>query len=76
MTFSVVDLISIQIVCLGHFMPSTFTEVASTFDVTKKTVRLLFVQAACITVSCRIFSFSGPGSIGSSDLNFIYYCML
>jgi len=53
-----VDLISIEVGCLGHFMPETLVQVASACCVPKKTVRLLFEQAARIAISCsyRIFN--------------------
>ena len=39
MTFTLsVNLISIKIGCLGHFMPDTITQVANAFKVTKKTI--------------------------------------
>ena len=38
----VVDLISIEIGCLGHFMPETLAQVATACCVSKKTVRSLF----------------------------------
>ena len=53
-----VDFISIEVGCLGHFMPETLTQVSSACGVPKKTVRLLFEQAARIAISCsyRIFN--------------------
>ena len=54
----VVDLISIEIGCLGHFMLETLAQVATACCVSKKTVRSLFEQAARIAISCsyRIFN--------------------
>ena len=54
----VVDFISIEIGCLGHFMPETLAQVATACCVAKKTVRSLFEQAARIAISCsyRIFN--------------------
>ena len=54
----VVDLISIEIGCLGHFIPETLAQVATACCVSKKTVRSLFEQAAHIAISCsyRIFN--------------------
>ena len=54
----VVDLISIEIGCLGHFMPETLAQVATACCVPKKTVRSLFEQAARIAIPCsyRIFN--------------------
>jgi len=53
-----VDLISIEVGCLGHFMPETLAQVATACCVPKKTVRLLFEQAARIAISYsyRIFN--------------------
>jgi len=53
-----VDLISIEVGCLCHFMPETLAQVATACCVLKKTVRLLFEQAAHIAISCsyRIFN--------------------
>ena len=65
-----VDLISIEIGCLGHFMPDTISQVAYTCQVMKKTIRSLFQQVA-VSFS---YSLLGLGSIGSSKLNF--FCML
>ena len=60
MTFSFlayesVNLISIEIGCLGHFMPDTISQVANACEMAKKTIRS---QAARIAVSClyRIFN--------------------
>ena len=47
----VVDLISIEIGCLGHFMPETLAQVATACCVLKKTVWSLFEQAAHIAIS-------------------------
>ena len=44
----VVDLLSSEIGCLGHFMSETLTQVATACCVPKKTVRSLFEQAARI----------------------------
>ena len=62
MTFSflaylLISVISIEISCLGHFMPDTISQVANACEM-MKTVRSLFEQAACIAVSCsyRIFN--------------------
>ena len=54
----VVDLISIEIGCLGHFMPETLAQVATACCVSKITVRSLFEQTAHIAISCsyRIFN--------------------
>ena len=54
----VVDLITIEIGCLGHFMPETLAHVATACCVLKKTVRSLFEQASRIAISCsyRIFN--------------------
>ena len=49
---SVINLISIEIGCLGHFMPDTIAQVANACEVKKKTIRSLFEQAARIAVSC------------------------
>ena len=53
-----VDLISIEIGCLGHFMPKTLAQVTTACCVSKKTVQSLFEQAARIAISCsyRIFN--------------------
>ena len=56
MTFSFlayesVNLISIEIGCLGHFMPDTIAQVANACKVAKKTIRSQFEQAARIAVS-------------------------
>ena len=63
MTFSFlayesVNLISIEIGCLGHFMPDTIAQVANACEVAKKTITSLFEQAARTAVSCpyRIFN--------------------
>ena len=47
----VVDLISIEIGCLGHFMPETLAQVATASCVSKETVRSLFEQVARIAIS-------------------------
>ena len=67
-----VHLISIEIGCLGHFMPDTIAQVANVCEVAKKTIRSLFEQAACIAVSCsyRIFNFPGLGSFSLPKLTF------
>ena len=44
----VVEFISIEIGCLGHFMPETLAQVATACCVSKKTVQSLFQQAAHI----------------------------
>ena len=51
------NLISIEIGCLGHFMPDTIAQVVNAFEVAKKTVRCLFEQTARTAISCsyRIF---------------------
>ena len=53
-----INLISIVIGCLDHFMPDTVAQVTNACEVTKKTIRSLFEQAASIAVSCsyRIFN--------------------
>jgi len=53
-----VDLITIEIGCLGHFMPEAISRVAKACQVAKKTVPTLFEQGARIAVSCshRIFN--------------------
>ena len=58
LVYTLVDLISIEIGCLGHFMPETLAQVATACCVLKKTVRSLFEQAARIAISCfyRIFN--------------------
>ena len=85
MTFSFlhglsVNLISIEIGCLGHFMPDAIAQVANVCEMTKKTVRSLFEQTACIAVSCLYMIFnSRAGSISLPKLNFsachkYYFC--
>ena len=58
----VVDLISIEIGCLGHFMPETLAQVNTACCVSKKTVRSLFEQAARIAISCSYRSFNSRAS--------------
>ena len=57
-----VNLISIEIGCLDHFIPDTIAQVTNADEVAKKTIRSLFEQAACIAVSCsyRIFNSRAP----------------
>jgi len=52
-----VDLITIEIGCLGHFMLETISQVAEACQVAKRSVRALFEQGARTAVSCpyRIF---------------------
>ena len=47
-----VNLVSIEIGCLGHFLSETIAQMATAREVPKKTVRSLFEQAARIAVSC------------------------
>ena len=56
----VVDLISIEI---GHFMQETLAQMATTCCVSKKTVRSLFKQAACIAISCSYGIFNSRASL-------------
>ena len=53
-----VNLVPIEIGCLGHFLPETIAQMATACEVPKKTIRSLFEQAARIAVSCsyRIFN--------------------
>ena len=53
-----VNLITIEIACLGHFMPETISQVAKACQVAKKSVQALFEQGAHTAVSCsyRIFN--------------------
>ena len=64
-------------------MPDIIAQVANACEVTKKTIRSLFEQAAHIAVSCsyRIFNSIGLGSIGLPKLNFsacynYYFCIV
>jgi len=52
------DLITIEIGCLGHFMPETISGVAEACQVAKRFVRALFEQGTHTAVSCsyRIFN--------------------
>jgi len=43
---------SIEIGCLGYFMPETISQVAKVCQVAKKTVQTLFEQGAHTAVSC------------------------
>ena len=54
-----INLVPIEIGCLGHFLSETIAQVATACEVPKKTVRSLFEQEARIAVSCsyRIFNF-------------------
>ena len=58
LAYESVNLISIEIGCLCHFMPDTIAQVANTCEVAKKTIKSLFEQAAHVAVSCsyRIFN--------------------
>jgi len=47
-----VDLIPIEIGCLGHFMPETITQVATACCISKRIIQPLFEQAARIAISC------------------------
>ena len=53
-----VNLVPIEIGCLGHVLSETISQMATACEVPKKTVRSLFEQAARIAVSCsyRIFN--------------------
>ena len=53
-----VQLVTIEVGCLGHFMPETLANVARTCNLSKRKVRLLFERAAEIAISCsyRIFN--------------------
>ena len=62
-----VNLISIEIgyhyFCLGYFMPDTIAQVANApCEMTKKTVRFLFEQAAHIAISCSYKIFNSRAS--------------
>ena len=52
-----------RLACLGHFMPDTIAQVANACEVTKKTIRSLFEQAAHIAISrsYRFFNSTASG---------------
>ena len=59
----VVDFISIEIGCLGCFMPETLAQVATACCVSKKTVQSLFEQAARIAIFCSYRIFNSRASL-------------
>ena len=59
-----VNLVPIEIGCLGHFLPETIAQMATACEVPKKTIRSLFEQAARIAVSCSYRIFNSRASPG------------
>ena len=63
-----VNLVPIEIGCLGHFLSETIAQMA-TCEVPKKIVRSLFEQAARIAVSCSYRIFNSRASPGWDPLD-------
>ena len=59
-----VNLVPIEIGCLGHFLSETIAQMATACEVPKKTIRSLFEQAARIAVSCSYRIFNSRASPG------------
>ena len=59
-----VNLVPIEIGCLGHFLSETIAQMATACEVPKKTIRSLFEQAARIAVSCSYRIFNSRASLG------------
>ena len=72
----VVDLISIEIRCLGHFMLETHAQVVTTCCVSKKTVWSPFEQAARIAISYSYRIFHSTASPEWDLLSFLTWTFL
>ena len=59
-----VNLVPIEIGCLGHFLSETIAQMATACEVPKKTIRSLFEQEAHIAVSCSYRIFNSRASPG------------
>ena len=52
---------NIEIGCLGHVMPETLANVSRVCNIPKRTVKLLFKQAAQIAISCSQVDLDSQG---------------
>ena len=53
-----VNLVTIEVGCLGHFMPQTVSKLSDVCHLPKNTIRCILQQAARVAISCsyRIFN--------------------
>ena len=53
-----VNLVTIEVGCLGHFMSETASKLSDVCRPPKNTIRCILQQAACVAISCsyRIFN--------------------
>ena len=53
-----VNLVTIEVGCLGHFMPETVSKLSDVCHLPKNTIRCILQQAARVAISCsyRIFN--------------------
>ena len=47
-----VELVTIEVGCLGHFLPSSVTNVCRVCHLSKHSTRCMFEQAAQVAISC------------------------
>ena len=54
----VVDLVTIEVGCLGHFMPKTVSKLSTVCHLPKRSINQILQQAARVAISCsyRIFN--------------------
>ena len=58
-----VDLVTIEVSCLGHFMPATITKLSNVFHLPKSTIRYILQQAAHVAISCSYRIFNSQASV-------------
>ena len=57
-----VDLVEIEVGCLGHLMPVTVTKLSNVCHLLKSTICYILQQAACIAISCLYRLFNAQAS--------------
>ena len=57
-----VELVTIKVRCLGHFLPSSVTNVCRVCHLSKHSTRYMFEQAAPVAISCSYQIFNAHSS--------------
>ena len=65
-----VGLVTVEVGCLGHFMPVTVTRFSNVCHLPKSTMHCILQQAACFAISCsyRLFNVWASASWDVVDL--------